>query len=836
MARQYNDPIGGTLIIPAAYASITVAPSSGGLSTTGVLAIVGEADAGADWSEEAANGELQDNAYGPDEFQAVIDKYKSGRIVDAFRAAASAAVDPAINGSFTSCIIVKTNVGTTSTAALTDLDGVAYPNLVAKAAGAVGNLIYFNVTNPTATVQPTVTATWIAPVSNAKVINLSASGTKAAAVTATTAYTPAQAQAAIHAPTVSGVTCTGGGSRAISTGAPTVIVALVSGKTASFTTNGTWPAAVAVGDSLWVPAGSSIAGAGNINVGYYQILTKNNTVITAIKLSDADKAGAVAGTVTTPGAANAAIDADLTDLVAYAPLVISYSPSTILPTAKAQAGLATTLEISEPSVVEEVFYSAGGVKATWVSTASSPYAIKGAAEVSASINVNRQSDNISETIIAGGEVALEVGCTAATATVTINATQCILNDGALTTTLNLADYPTIADLSNYINSLATWSAAPFTAILGNLSTLALDEGVFTCASYQGAKVARIKTDAYRMGLAIANSQLVEFASAPSASLPLAVPTYTYLAGGTKGATTASDFAAAIDALQQVRCNFVVPLISRDASEDIVDGQTDAASTYEIDAVNAYVKSHVHAMSTMKVKRNRQGFISKRDTFAVVSNAAANIASYRCAMVFQDVKSAVSGSVVQYQPWLGAVLAAATQAGAFYKSLVRKQVNTSGVLQAAGDWSYNYDSQVENALIAGLNPIRRAEEGGFVWVSDQTTYGKDTNNVYNSIQMVYAADTVALTTAQRMERAFVGQSVADVTAAVALSYLDGIMSDFLRLKLIATSTDAPLGYKNARIVIQGPVMRVSVEVKIAGSIYFIPIAFYVTEITQSAAGV
>jgi hypothetical protein len=85
----------------------------------------------------------------------------------------------------------------------------------------------------------------------------------------------------------------------------------------------------------------------------------------------------------------------------------------------------------------------------------------------------------------------------------------------------------------------------------------------------------------------------------------------------------------------------------------------------------------------------------------------------------------------------------------------------------------------------------------------------------------------------MERAFVGQSVADVSAAVAVSYLDTIMADFLRLKLIAPSSDAPLGYKNAKVVIEGSVMRVSVEVKIAGSIYFIPIAFYVTEITQSA---
>ena len=100
-------------------------------------------------------------------------------------------------------------------------------------------------------------------------------------------------------------------------------------------------------------------------------------------------------------------------------------------------------------------------------------------------------------------------------------------------------------------------------------------------------------------------------------------------------------------------------------------------------------------------------------------------------------------------------------------------------------------------------------------------------------MVYAADTVVLTTALRMERAFVGQSVADVSAGLALSYLQGIMSDFLRLKLIAPSDDAPLGFRNAKIVIEGPAMRVSVEVKIAGSIYFIPIAFYVSEVTQTA---
>ena len=165
---------------------------------------------------------------------------------------------------------------------------------------------------------------------------------------------------------------------------------------------------------------------------------------------------------------------------------------------------------------------------------------------------------------------------------------------------------------------------------------------YNAASTSGSQTARIKTDAYRLGIAVAGSVLVEFATAPSGGLDNAVAATTYLSGGTKGGTTAAAFSAAVDALQKVKCNFVVPLFSRDASLDITDSLTEASSTYTIDAINAYVKSHVSAMSTMKAKRNRQAFLSKRDTFALVSEASANLASYRCMLVFQDVKSAISG--------------------------------------------------------------------------------------------------------------------------------------------------------------------------------------------------
>ncbi|MBA3350950.1 MAG: hypothetical protein H0U23_00740 [Blastocatellia bacterium] len=85
----------------------------------------------------------------------------------------------------------------------------------------------------------------------------------------------------------------------------------------------------------------------------------------------------------------------------------------------------------------------------------------------------------------------------------------------------------------------------------------------------------------------------------------------------------------------------------------------------------------------------------------------------------------------------------------------------------------------------------------------------------------------------MERAFVGQSVADVSAALALSTLEAIMDDFKRIKLIAASDDAPKGFKNASIKIKGPSMVVNIEIKLAGSIYFVPISILVSQVSQSA---
>jgi hypothetical protein len=99
--------------------------------------------------------------------------------------------------------------------------------------------------------------------------------------------------------------------------------------------------------------------------------------------------------------------------------------------------------------------------------------------------------------------------------------------------------------------------------------------------------------------------------------------------------------------------------------------------------------------------------------------------------------------------------------------------------------------------------------------------------------VYAADVLALDLAESFQAQFVGKSLADVTRADGLAFLAQKMDIYRRVKLIAASDDAPLGYLNADIIINGPIMTVKVEIKLATTIFFIPISIDISQVQQAA---
>jgi hypothetical protein len=425
-----------------------------------------------------------------------------------------------------------------------------------------------------------------------------------------------------------------------------------------------------------------------------------------------------------------------------------------------------------------------------------------------------------------------------TATMTINKfaktlTTTVTGGSGANLSMDLSQFRTIADVAASISAQPGYSAsAPSSA--QSMAPSALDSvsaiGIATTTS--GNKPGRVKNAADRFQKVMATSRALAFAPTAQAGIPAPMAAPAFLTGGARGATAAADIVAAVDQMAGIQCNIIVPLFSQDASADVTAGLTDSGSTYTIDAIHASVKSHCIAYSTPKLKRNRIAICSFAGTYAQGKAKAQGLGSYRVSLAIQGAtQTSSAGIITKFQPWYTATVAAGMQAGGFYKAIVNKAANVISFQDPSG-----YDSgspgDVEDALDAGLLLLANDTSRNY-WVSDQTTYGYDTNFVYNSIQATYCADLIAIDLSDSFWKAFGGRSLADVSAASGLAFLAQKMDQYKKQKLIASSDDAPLGWKNGKVVISAPVMDVSVEIKLATAIYFIPLNISISQVQQTA---
>jgi hypothetical protein len=457
-----------------------------------------------------------------------------------------------------------------------------------------------------------------------------------------------------------------------------------------------------------------------------------------------------------------------------------------------------------------------------------------AAELRNTMTVSRNA--VSESFTSGGNIVIKVGSSLPSPTLTVGTSSITLSSNAtVILTAAFSQFPTLQNMVDLINSQTGFSASLGSAKYANISPSALDEGTYGLATNLSAQPARIKNDAASWLAAINGSTLVSATLIATGGLPETVTPDQFLTGGTKAGTTAAQVVAAIDACQSLDTNFIVPLFSRDASLDIADGLTDSSSTYTVDAINAYTQAHVLLMSQVKMRKNRIAIVSKQDTYVNVKEAAGELVSFRVALAFQSFKNvSAAGVITTYQPWMSAIIAAGMQAAAGYKGIVKKFANISGVV-AQPDFDASNPGDLEDGLEAGLLIMERVNTGGFRWVSDQTTYSVDNNFVYNSLQAVYLADLMTYSLIATFDLQLVGKSVAEISAQAALAILEAAMFNFLRQKWIAPSDDgAPKGFKNASVQITGGVCSIAVEAKLAGILYFAPIAFTLSEVQQSAS--
>lgn len=463
-----------------------------------------------------------------------------------------------------------------------------------------------------------------------------------------------------------------------------------------------------------------------------------------------------------------------------------------------------------------------------------------AQEPGVEVSIVRPDINLSETIDINSVIGLFVGYKGTTATLTISAagilTTAITGGLGAALTIDLAQYRTISDLASFIGSQTGYSALAAVSAQQLQPKAALDlvTAIGIASTGVGLMPGRIKKSASDFQSVIATSRAFNFVPGVNgkAGLPNPMASPGFLSGGLRGATQSADIVNALAQIAGIQCNIIVPLFSQNSSADIVAGNTDSASTYTIAAINAAVKSHCIQYSTPKLKRHRICILSINDTYSNCKLAAQSLGNYRCSLTMQQIVQDNSvGVSSQYLPWYGACIAAGMQTGGFYKAIFNKAANVISYVDPVG-FDSGSPGDVEDALSAGLLFLSQDTSRSY-WVSDQTTYGFDSNFVYNSIQAVYCSDIIALDLAQSFKLAFVGKSLADVDAATALSYLAQKMDGYKKLKLIAGSSDAPLGYKNQSVQQSGPELDVSVEVKLATAVYFIPINLNFSQV-QSAA--
>ncbi len=356
----------GELVIPGGYASYKVQQDVSGLSTTGVLMLVGEADKGPHHSDE---DDLALNAFGPNSAAAVLAKYGSGPLVDAYRAAAVPSADNNILGAPARIVLAKTNAGAKARLTLEATDASDYAILADRSYGKSGNLIYTSIEADVAEVIPTTSSFTFIPAVGTVAYGLRVNGAASVGGTLSAATTPAAFVTALNL--LTGVAATGGTNRAAHPASGTLALAAPGSNVITLTASTTFATTPTVGDTLTIPDGSVVEGGSNANVGCYVITAATSTVITATKLSDAGKPSATAGTITAPAAVSAASVVGAADMVVHAPITITLASSSAV-----IDGVGKSLEIAElttgTDLLSRTAFGLGTTTAvTWVSKVSS---------------------------------------------------------------------------------------------------------------------------------------------------------------------------------------------------------------------------------------------------------------------------------------------------------------------------------------------------------------------------------------------------------------------------------------------------------------------------------
>jgi len=711
---------GATIFKPGAYSKTSIDLGGGfPLGPAGLIAVIGEADAGAPGAQEV---NIADNRFTADQLVTIRNKYRTGNITDASAFLFSPAADAAIPNGAQTVWFYKTNASVRATLAV----ATAYGTVQAREWGVGGNRVTF-------------------------------------------------------ASTLIGET------PATVTGSTFDSTAIVGGETFTYSENG---------------------GAAALN----NVFTASAAAVTVVLMqADLDNVanwslGVVpAGATFTAGGTDALTTINITmnaDATAH------------------QNGYGRSFEIS----------SSAGLGLTDGLTSAS-------VEPSSTITLEQKRDATSESEIVGGNIIITLGHDGSVdpvaPTVSIDSDSIILrHNGVDTHTFLKESFTTLKDLVDEISltSYAGWTASISDAIYNQLPLSVLDIVADVGALSSGSnEPARLKKDADEVSDLFSLSVTASIENQATKGLPDATAE-TPLTGGAKGATTSAEIVAGLAKFEKFHVNSILPLFSRDATDDIADSLTDSGSTYTIAGIHQAVKTHISLMKTTKKRSERQGYLSMKDSYVASKTQAGVLADGRLQMSIQDIRQTDSlGTIKWFQPWAMSCLLAGSRGGApIGEPLTFKFMNASGIRHTAQSMStaeedividFDPDLQTDDAIQAGLTFMEAPQTGGFRVVVDNTTYGRDNNFVFNRANVLYAADIVAFNFRNALEARFVGQKNT-VSAADVSGFAATVLTNFLNQGITVSTADAPQGFKNLVVRIEGNTIYVEAIIKIVEGIDFV----------------
>lgn len=403
-----------------------------------------------------------------------------------------------------------------------------------------------------------------------------------------------------------------------------------------------------------------------------------------------------------------------------------------------------------------------------------------------------------------------------TATMTVTGTTVTLHApaGSEVASIDLESYDTVQKLVDYINSVEGFAAAVLDGN-GNRPTL---NGLDHVTAQDVKSAAFTATADLQAVVDWFNGQSEGFVTAARQAGAGDVPAnigFTYLAGGSNGVTTNSDWSNALQALQSVDVQWVVAL----SSDPVIHAMVDTHCAF-MSGVGRMERRSIHGTAA-----------GTSDGDAIAAAKALN--SDRSSITHLGIYDyGPDGKLKLYPPYIAAAAMAGALAGSNPgTSLTNKSLKIRGI-----ERNLRNPTDTDPLISGGVLCIENTATGYRV-VKSITTWLNDDN--YNRVEI---ATGVALDFTARNVRNAVdplrGEKGGPIQMARAANITESTLRELSRPEpsgpgvLVGDEENPP--YRNIRVTLEGDVLRIDFECSPVIPINYIPVTIYAVPYSGSAS--